>query len=303
MLEDPRLDPSQLTAALRTAHGMTASVFTFIPGLDQHAASYEVATDAETYFLKVRFGAADDAVLAVPHALVQAGIPNVLAPITTRDGTLSVRLDGRTLILYAFVRGQNAVDIGLTDEQWRTFGRTLRAVHDSGLERRFADRPPVEAFSLPAAGAPVRRALELAEQVPPDAGPAAIGLAGFLRDNAERIRGMLAPAEELARGLRDGALPRVLCHADIHAANIVVTDDGGIVVIDWDGPMIAPRERDLVFVIGSRVARPVEPDEEERFFEGYGAVAVNPEAIVYYRYERIPTDVDRVPSAHERVEN
>lgn len=42
------------------------------------------------------------------------------------------------------------------------------------------------------------------------------------------------------------------------------------------------------------IARAVEPHEEATFFRGYGPVAVDPEAIVYYRYERFLQDLGEI---------
>lgn len=289
MLEDPGLDPAELAGALQVAYGIDATALSFVPGYDLGAASYEVATLDSSYFLKVRFDGVQEAALDVPRALLEAGVPNVLAPLRTRSSALWAAMDGRSLVLQPFVRGPNAMVAGLTDDQWRTFGATLRAVHDSGLERSFAERLPVETFALPAA-IPVRRLHELADSQKLES-PAARQLAAFLREQAGRIGATLERAEELSALLLARSFDLLLCHADIHAANIVVTDEGGIVLVDWDGPMIAPRERDLLFVIGSRIARRVEPHEETRFFEGYGRVEVDPEAIAYYRYERLLEDI------------
>src|SRR5687767_8949818 len=161
MLEDPALETDALRTALRAGYGIEASAFRFVPGYDPRAASYEVTADGGSRFLKVHLDGLNAASLDVPAALLDAGVGNVLAPIRTRSSALWEPMGDRGLVLYPFVRGRNAVAAGMTADQWRTFGTTLRAVHESGLERRFADRLPADAFALPAA-ASVRQMLALA---------------------------------------------------------------------------------------------------------------------------------------------
>jgi spectinomycin phosphotransferase len=244
------------------------------------------------YFLKVRAGAVNEPGLLVPRALAERGISNILAPLPALDSALWCPLDGHdgyTVVLFPFIRGESAMTAGLTHKQWRAFGQTLRAVHDSGLATRVRGIVLAEDFALPSA-ALVRRVLDIVRTTEL-ASPAAHEFAVFWREQAGRIEEVLARAEDLGRALQTRTFPLVLCHADIHAANILAGDDGRIWLIDWDGPKIAPRERDLLFVVGSRIAREVTPAEEEWFFEGYGPVEIDPTALVYYRYERIVEDL------------
>ncbi|MCC6313224.1 MAG: aminoglycoside phosphotransferase family protein [Thermomicrobiales bacterium] len=297
--EDPGLNENVIAAALAAGYGLRAeSIVSWPVGFDFQAAIYRiVASDGEEYFLKVHFGPFDAASLRVPRAAIDRGIDRVLAPLRALTGDLSAPLDapaGSAMALYPFVPGRNAAAAGLSGEQWRTFGATLRAIHDSDLAEHFRGLLPAEDFALPAAIA-VRRVLDHART----AGlvvdsPAAAQFAGFLRGAEKRTRAMLAHVEDLGRALQMRRFERVLCHGDIHAANILVGDDGQIRLIDWDGPLLAPRERDLLFTIGSVIARRIEPREETRFFAGYGPVVVDPEALIYYRYERIVQDLGEI---------
>ena len=294
MREDPGLDVDKIVAPLKAHYGLRVTSVTFLPiGYDPKAAVYQIVSrDVTAYFLKVRFGSVHEPGLLVPRTLIDLGIPNVLAPLQTRSSSLWCPLGGYhdySIVLYPFVRGESAMVVGLSNDQWREFGSTLRAVHASRLGESLRGRLPVETFSLPSAAA-VRRLLTLVDQREfEDA--AAARLAAFFRGHAEQIRSMLARAEALGGSLRTKAFEHVLCHADIHAANVLVGDDGRIHLIDWDGPLIAPRERDLLFVVGSKIARAVEPREEALFFEGYGRVEIDADALVYYRYERIIEDI------------
>jgi spectinomycin phosphotransferase len=282
MLEDPELPIGELSAALRGGFGVEGSDWRFVPGYDLRAATYSV--DGR-WFAKVRFGPIPTAPLHVPAALAAAGVVNVLPPIPTPAGRLWQPMgEDRSLVVVPFVAGRNAMEAGMTREQWIAFGAALRAVHESATTVDL----PTDAFALPAADA-VRASLD--EQAPDRESAAIDRLASVLAEREDRIGQVLERATVLGERLRRRTFERVLCHADIHAANVLVADDGRIFLVDWDGPMRAPRERDLLFVIGSRIARSVSRDEEAWFFSGYGWVDLDPEAIVFYRYERILEDI------------
>ncbi len=294
MRDDPGLDAGEIAACLDARYGIRVVSVAFLPiGYDLSAFVYEVvADDGASYFLKIRSGPVYEPGLLVSRALIDLGIGNVLAPLRTSDSGLWCPLDGYegySAVLFPFVYGENAMDAGLSDGQWREFGATLRAVHDSGLGERIRGLVREETFALPSAA--LVREMQMLVERSEFADPAAERFAAFWRANAGRIGGVIARAQELGRSLQAKQFELVLCHSDIHAANILAGEDGRIWLVDWDGPIVAPRERDLLFVVGSRIARVVERREEDLFFAGYGRVEIDPAALVYYRYERIVEDL------------
>jgi spectinomycin phosphotransferase len=62
-------------------------------------------------------------------------------------------------------------------------------------------------------------------------------------------------------------------------------------MIDWDDPILAPKERDLMFVGAGIGGVWNKAREEALFFEGYGRTEIDPIAMAYYRYERIIQDI------------
>src|SRR5947208_17053255 len=68
-------------------------------------------------------------------------------------------------------------------------------------------------------------------------------------------------------------------------------DDNTIYIVDWDYPIMAPKERDLMF-IGGGVANVWNKSREEAlFYKGYGKIEVNWTILSYYRHERIVEDI------------
>lgn len=98
---------------------------------------------------------------------------------------------------------------------------------------------------------------------------------------------MLNSAEKLREKIHTDPNDYVLCHADIHAGNILIASDGAFYIVDWDEPVMAPKERDLMF-IGGEVGNVWNlSNEVVYFYEGYGKTDIDKTILSYYRHERI----------------
>jgi spectinomycin phosphotransferase len=61
--------------------------------------------------------------------------------------------------------------------------------------------------------------------------------------------------------------------------------------VDWDNSILAPKERDLMFIGGGIDDIWKNEQQEAMFYEGYGKTEINLPALAYYRYERIIEDL------------
>ena len=292
MLEKPDLEDERIIASLKREYGLPVARVSFLPlGADRNTAVYRVvAREGTPYFLKLRGGDFKDTSVTLPAYLSEQGIAHILPPLTTTTGGLWASLDSFKVILYPFVDGRNCYEICLSDHQWREFGATLKRIHTVILPPGLSGRIPAETYT-PCWRERVRTFLQRVEQDTfPD--PVAARLAAFLRARRREILDLVGRAGHLARALQAGSQESVLCHSDLHAGNLLIDASGTFYIVDWDDPILAPKERDLMFIGGAQgflghTAR----EEETLFYQGYGPTRIDPIALAYYRYERIVQDI------------
>jgi spectinomycin phosphotransferase len=112
-----------------------------------------------------------------------------------------------------------------------------------------------------------------------------------MKDNKSLILQLVDQAEKLSQQAQAQSPQFVLCHSDIHGGNVFIDKNDTLYIVDWDEPILAPKERDLMF-IGEGVANVWNnPHEEQLFYKGYGKTDVNTVILAYYRLERIVEDI------------
>jgi spectinomycin phosphotransferase len=293
MQAPPDLSEAGLTAFLREQYGPAAVRLTFLPLGDVVSAQYRVTTASGDYFLKLRRGEFDENAVRLPAWLRKQGNPHILAALPTLAGHLWARLAAAngtnyTAILYPYVDGHNGFEHPLSEAQWRDFGAALRAIHDGPL-------PPEVARLLPSETYSPRWRESLAELLARAAtdrfdDPEAAGMAALFNAQADVLRHCLDQDAQLSATVQAGPLPNVLCHTDIHGGNLLL-DDEHLYIVDWDNPLLAPRERDLMYIGAGIIGTWTSPRESALFYAGYGPVQVNAAALAYYRFNHIVQDM------------
>ncbi len=292
MLEPPDPSIETIIACLRREWQVEAARVAFLPlGADENSAVYRVdAQDGAAWFLKMRSGVFDETAVTLPKHLSDRGIGQIIAPLPTITGQLCTALPPFTLILYPFVAGVDGYQRALTERQWRDFGAAMRRIHEAPLPDDLRRQIAAETFS-PRWRDAVRGFLALVEQET-YADPVARQVAALLKAQRLEIPDLVERAGRLGEALRAEPPPFVLCHSDLHAGNLLIDGDDTFYIVDWDAPILAPRERDLMYAGGGQMAGWRSPqDEEALFYGGYGGVPVDQAALAYYRYERIVEDI------------
>jgi spectinomycin phosphotransferase len=292
MLEKPDLKEAKIGACLQHEYGLPVMQVTFLPlGADFNTAVYRVvAQDRTPYFFKLRKGIFDATSVTLPRYLSEQGMEQIIPPLATQTGQLWGNLDAFKTILYPYIEGRNGYEVDLMEHHWRDFGTALRKLHTARLPPALVSRIRRETY-CPQGRDTVKAFLARIEQDVLD-DPIAIELATFLRSKRAQVKDLVERAEGLALALQAQPPEWVVCHSDIHAGNILIGANDALYIVDWDEPILAPKERDLMYIGGGLLSSGLTPQEEETlFYRTYGPTRANPVALAYYRYERIIQDI------------
>ncbi len=289
MLEKQALANQRIMDYLNTYYGIEVVKLTLLPlGADMNASVYKAcAKNQLSYFVKLKLGTHHDMSMSIIELLQNAGVQQIIPPIKTTLGQSIQNIDDFHLIVYPFIEGQNGFNRTLTDEQWLILGKALKQIHEMDIPVSIQHQLRRETYS-PKWREKVR-SLDKTIKAKPTGDEIAQVLLAFMKENRVAIHRLVDNAEQLAQKLQNDSSQFVLCHSDLHGGNVLI--NGNVYIVDWDEPMMAPKERDLMFIGGGVGNVWNKQHEETLFYKGYGKTNVNITMLAYYRNERIVEDI------------
>lgn len=290
MIGKQHLLPEYIIDRLKTDYGISVSALTLLAlGADINASVYKAETRGPSYFVKLKRGHHTDISVTILALLQASGIQQIIPPIKTVHGKLTQHIDDFTLIVYPFVEGQNGFCYNLTDDQWVTLGKVLSQVHEFNVPTSIKERIRHETYSSKWREAV--RSLYAHVDGSLSGDETAVKLQTFMKERRGVIRRLVDRAEFLSQKVQEQSPEFVLCHSDIHGGNVLIEENGALYIVDWDEPIMAPKERDLMFIGGGVANIWNNPHEEEFFYKGYGRTKIDRVILAYYRHERIVEDI------------
>lgn len=286
-----KADTTHLIDCLNTNYGIVATTLIFLPlGADINASVYKAETcEGQSFFVKLKRGHHSDISVALLAWLRDSGIQQIIPPIKTIDGKLTQYINDFTLTLYPFVDGQNGFCCHLMDDQWVVLGKVLKQVHELDVPPSIKDQIMKETY--PSKWREAIRSLDA--HIDEDLGndETTLKMQRFMKEHKAITDRLVNRSEALSQIVQKQNPKFVLCHSDIHGGNVLIDGSGAIYIVDWDEPIMAPKEHDLMFIGGGVANVWNDPHEEEFFYKGYGRANINTVILAYYRHERIVKDI------------
>lgn len=259
-------------------------------GADIDATTYRVdAKDKRCYFVKVRKELDFDSGTAVLSFLESQGVHHILPPLKTTQEKNRQALGSHTVTVYSYIHGEDGFHRPLSKNQWIELGQALNQIHSLKLPQDLKRHIRLEDASN-------HWRLQLGSHLAtldtaPVERPITHAFLSLMQRHQQTVERLIESAERLSQKLDLSSHRLVLCHSDLHAGNVLIEPGGGFYLVDWDMPILAPKERDLMFIGGGVGNTWNLSRESDLFYQGYKDLQIDPIALAYYRCERIVEDL------------
>ena len=298
MNDNHQFNNDQISNVLKLNFGINSKIIENPPlGNDPSASIYRIVDHSnQTYFLKLNSNEVTKQGIQVPFYLYSQGIDAVIPPILNKKGELWFSENGFTWVLYPFVENYNGYEVEFSSFQWSSFGESLSKIHAVSLPDDLQQSLPRESFKSISCERVKEYNAIIKNTTFSD--PESAKLADFWKEKRNEIQQLIHNTDRIGRKVMTETFDFVLCHADLHPGNTVIDEERNLIIVDWDSPILAPKERDLMFIGGGhRFKNP----NINAFYNAYGKFKPNFELISYYRNERILADI--AVTADEILEN
>ncbi len=245
MITEPTLNKQELQQSIEEGYGIKINEMKFIPQ-GECSWSYQVTTEQDKkYFLKIYVTEIDEQVFQVLYDLFEkCGITNISHPNKNQQGKIKSQFESYTYALFNFIDGQDSKQMTFSDQQYFELGVLIGKIHSS--VDKIEPFPKKETFSVH--GDDFKRVMDSLDTQSEENDRFIFEMKDLIRKNKERIVQEYDEFNELQNDMLQKKIESLNCHGDPTPANLLVDVEGEIYLIDWDDPIYAPKEKDLVFL-------------------------------------------------------
>ncbi len=279
MITEPKIDKQLLVDLLKNNYSLESPNVVFLPR-GETSWGYIVEADTKKYFLKVyknTYPFFEQAAELTYKLFADCGIKEIVHALKSSNGEVISHIEEYPVILFNFIDGKEISEQKPSDEQVKEIGVILGKIHAS--TSKLGPYPKRETFE----SKDKEMFLKVMDRVrnhQPIENSYQKEIVDLFNSHRSRIEEQLTELEKIGEQLKNKKnLPFVICHSDPTPGNILIGKDGIPYLIDWDTPIFAPKERDLLFF----------SDRLKPFMEGYcsivGESTIDDEVKQFYAYE------------------
>lgn len=275
MISEPNLNKEQLKNLLENKYALQIEDLIFEPKGEVSWSYIIQCKDGEKKFIKIHkrrdLNIQRLQLLFDLHTKCQ--IENIAYPLKTIEGDLEIEVDGYPAVLFNFINGKTSLEQELTNDQLMNLGELLARIHQSKVAVGSFDTKEKFTHSFKPG---IQNIYDYLDK-PQELNEPQKETVEIYRRFREIFLAELDSLEKLGVDFRNRDIEFVNCHGEPSPNNILITPKGQVYLIDWDEPIFAPKEKDLMFF----------DKRFQQFMKGYGKsskdIALNKDVLKYYQ--------------------